>query len=104
MVKKIKRFIGNKIVKILGNPKLAANYYYKQAFGTNINWNEPQDLNQWINWLSFNTDTSIWSVLADKYLVREYVAKKGLANHLVPLLFSTTDIKNLNINQLPPHS
>ncbi len=43
------------------------------------------DLNEKINWLAFNTDTSNWTRLADKYLVREYVKSKGLEHILTKL-------------------
>lgn len=54
-------------------PKKFANNFYKSAMGKNINWENPVDLNEKINWMKFNYDTSIWSRLADKYLVREYI-------------------------------
>ena len=56
---------------------IASNYYY-YTFGKEINWNDPQNLNEKINWLAFNTDTRLWSVLADKYAVREYIKSKEL--------------------------
>ena len=41
-------------------------------------------MNEKIHWLKLNTDTSEWSRLADKYLVREYVKEKGLGDILIP--------------------
>lgn len=35
--------------------------------------------------MKFNTDTTRWSELADKYRVREYVRKCGLGDFLVRL-------------------
>lgn len=66
-------------------PKQLADYYYKQCFGYKIDWEKPRDLNEWINVLMHTTDTSLWTKLADKYRVREYVIAKGLERILVPL-------------------
>ena len=62
----------------LHNPKLLAEHLYFEQFGKQINWSNPLDLNEKINWLAFNTDTSIWTTLSDKYLVRDYLISKGL--------------------------
>lgn len=44
--------------------------------GYHIDWKNPQDLNEKINWLKLYGDTSRWARLADKYLVREYVRER----------------------------
>lgn len=71
--------------RALGARKLA-DYLYRREFGRPMNWQSPRDLNEWINWLSFYTDTTGWSRLADKLAVRRYVAGKGFADILIPLL------------------
>lgn len=63
---------------------LADKLFY-QTFNRHINWDNPQDLNEKINWLKFHADMREWARLADKYAVREYVAERGLADILVPL-------------------
>ena len=45
----------------------------------------PKDINEKILWLTFNADTTKWTELADKYLVRNYVRERGLAHLLVKL-------------------
>ena len=60
-------------VYILGRfcPHRLASRIYKRAMGRDMNWDNPQDLNEKITWLKMNTDTSEWTRLADKYQVRE---------------------------------
>ncbi len=58
---------------------------FLRLFGRKINWDNPQDLNEKINWLKFHADLHEWARLADKYVVREFVAQKGLSDILVPL-------------------
>lgn len=69
----------------LRHPKWWADRLFYECFGRHINWENPQDLNEKINWLKFHADPHEWARLADKYAVREYVAERGLADILVPL-------------------
>lgn len=69
----------------MNDSKVYADYLYLKTFGRRIDWKNPRSLNEWINYLSFCTDTSEWSRLADKYQVREYLKEQGLADLLVPL-------------------
>ena len=82
-------------------PKRFANIFYRGAMGKNIDWKNPMDLNEKINWMKFNYDTSIWSRLADKYLVREYVEERGLSNILVKLYGVWSNANDIDFDKLP---
>jgi hypothetical protein len=81
-------FISELYTVILGRlyPKMLAEILYRKKFNKDINWNNPVNLNEKINWLAFNTDTSQWTSHTDKYLVREYVKRIGHAGILTKLL------------------
>lgn len=64
-------------------PQKVIDIIWQRDFGYKIDWNNPKDLNEKIQWLICFGDTSKWPDLADKHKVREYVTKKGLA-HLLP--------------------
>ena len=83
------------------NHKQIVDILYYIKFKETINWKNPKDLNQWINWLEFNTDTSLWSLLSDKYKVRNYVKEKGFEENLIPLLGVWDDPEKINIDSLP---
>lgn len=76
-------------------------YLYFKKFHRKINWEHPEDLNQWINWLAFNTDTTEWSRLADKYAVRDYIAEQGYEDILVPLLAVWDSPEKIDLSNLP---
>ena len=59
---------------------------WKKRFGHTIDWNNPKDINEKIQWLMCFSDTSEWTRLSDKVKVRDYVADKGYQDLLVPLL------------------
>lgn len=66
-----------------------------------MNWGNPQDINEKINWLKLYGDTSQWARLADKYKVREYIKEKGLESLLVPLYGVWNKVEDIDFNSLP---
>ena len=99
----IYRFIAYKKHKhdVLKNPKREANRVYSIYFKNNINWDNPQNLIEKIYWLQFNTDTSLWTKYADKYLVREYIKECGYDNLLPQLYGKWNSAKEVNFDILP---
>lgn len=61
----------------------------------------PQDLNEKILWLKLYSDTSRWTELADKFLVRTYLEKIGMGKYLVRLYGKWDDIREINFESLP---
>ena len=66
-------------------PKIIIEKSWKKDFGYSIDWEHPIDINEKIQWLIAFSDTREWSCLADKYLVRDYVASKGYGANLIKL-------------------
>lgn len=91
--------------KYLGthNPKKLANCLYIDNTGKieGINWEHPTDLNEKINWLKFNSDTSKWTELADKYAVRKFITEKGFGDKLIPLLGVWENVDEIDFDKLP---
>lgn len=81
--------------------KRLAGLIYKLNFGSRLNWADPQNLSEKINWMKFNLDTSNWTALADKYKVREYVSSKGLDNILVKLYGVWERAEDIDFSLLP---
>lgn len=83
------------------DPRELANNDYYRTFKKNIDWNNPKNIIEKIFWLQLFTDTSLWSICADKYRVREYVRSKGL-EHLLPKLYGRWfDSKDIDFEKLP---
>lgn len=81
--------------------KQLAGVYYYLIFKSYINWENPQDLNEKINYLAFNTDTKIWTVLTDKYYVKEYIKSKKL-DFLINETYQKWDnIDEIDLTELP---
>lgn len=88
--------------KIISNyPEMVLKMRYKRAFGKKIDLTNPRDMFEKIFWMSLNTDTSLWTQLADKYKVREWVAEK-CSNEILTNLYAVYDsAKEINFEELP---
>lgn len=62
---------------------------------------EPKTFNEKILYMKLFTDTSRWTVLADKYKVREYIKESGLGDYLIPLIGMWTDVDDIDFDALP---
>lgn len=63
--------------KIKKDIRIIPNSIYNKTFGKNINWTNPKTLIEKIYWMQLYTDTSLWTLCADKYAVRQFVKDKG---------------------------
>lgn len=69
--------------------------------GKPIDWEKTQTLNEKIQWLIAFSDTSEWTRLADKVLVRDYVKEKGLEDILIPMIGTWKDARDIDFDALP---
>lgn len=75
---------------------------YKNTFHRPIDWNNPQTMNEKIQWLKFNAFEPFHTVCADKYRVREYLDERiGKGVGQIPILYKTDDWKDITIDILP---
>jgi len=83
------------------DPRLAADVVFKRVYGRPMNLDNPKHLIEKITWLQFHTDTSLWTLCADKYRVREYVEKCGLGERLPKLYGHWEKLEDVNFEGLP---
>lgn len=76
-------------------PKFCCKLLYRKATGKKLNLNNPQDLNEKIQWLKFHENQDVWARLADKYAVREYVKERGLEHILIKLYGKYDNVEEL---------
>ena len=77
--------------------------FFKKSFGRDLNLKNPQTLNEKINWLKlrYNVNNDFYTQCADKYGVRDYLAKEFGEEYLIPLLFVTEDYRDLVPENIP---
>lgn len=85
------------------DPKLAAYALYDRIYGNHDDFNidDPKTLIEKITWMELHTDTSMWTLCADKYRVREYIAQCGLSDFLPKLYGHWDDPETIDFSQLP---
>ena len=82
-------------------PRCYAGYVFKKNYHRNLNLKDPQDYNEKIQWLKVYSDTSLWTTLADKYKVREYVTQCGLGENLPELYGVWKRAEDIDFSKLP---
>lgn len=111
MKNKLRKHCPKQIYQLYGNtkywlrfkfhPQGLASELFKGILGYEMNWNNPQDLNEKINWMKFNYDTTEWTRLADKYLVRDYVKERIGEDVLVKLFGVWEKAEEIDFDKLP---
>jgi len=82
--------------------KAYAYHRFNMQFPYKLNLDNPRSLNEKIQWLKLNDRTPLHTICADKYAVRNYVKEKlGNEDILIPLLFHTSDYRDLKPENLP---
>lgn len=75
--------------------------YYYQAFKKHANLKEPKDLIEKIYWMELHTDTSMWTLCADKYRIREYISDLGLIQYMPKLYGKWDKASDVDFDKLP---
>ena len=82
-------------------PEAMVRIRYFMRFHKRLNLKHPKTLNEKILWLSLRGDTTLWTQLADKHAVREYIKGKGLAEILVPQYAHFSRAEEIDFIPLP---
>jgi len=83
------------------NPRSYISILYHDRLRRWINWKNPRDLNEKINWLKLYDRNPMYTKLADKYAVREYVKEKIGEDYLIPLLGVWDKAEDIDFDSLP---
>lgn len=83
------------------DPRLAADAMYYKIYRDHMNIDNPKNLIEKITWLSLNTDTSLWTLCADKYRMRSYVESKGFGDYLPKCYGFWENPDNIDFSTLP---
>jgi hypothetical protein len=76
---------------------------YKKIFGVYPDLMNPKTLNEKIQWLKLNDRTPLHQICADKYRSRQHIKKKIGKKYIVPIVFETKNVKDINPDNLPDY-
>lgn len=115
---KISNVMMRKLVKAIRNPNLVAQWLlskcrklwsaktylsilFKLKIGKAINWQHPQGFNEKLNWLKVYHRRDLYTRLADKYAVKEYVKQLIGEEYVVPTYGCYDHFEDIDFNKLP---
>lgn len=75
---------------------------YKENTGKDLNLDNPQTFNEKIQWLKLYNHDPLYTTLVDKYAVKQYVAEKIGAEHVIPVVGGPWyDANDIDFEELP---
>ncbi len=94
-----------KFYKYVKYNRLSDKAYLKKIFYSNqeykLNLDAPITLNEKLQWLKIHDRRDISTIHADKYLIRDYIAKEFGEEYLIPLLYVTDNPSSMKFSDLP---
>lgn len=87
--------------RVSKNPEAEVDRRYFHSFHKHCNLKNPKDYIEKIYWLELYSDTSLWSLCADKYRIREYVGKLGLLQYMPTLYGHWDSVSNIDFEKIP---
>ena len=70
-------------------------------FGRSINLEEPKTFNEKLNWLKLYYRNPQFTVMADKYWVKQWVADKIGKEYVVPCYGQWKELEDIDFSRLP---
>lgn len=74
---------------------------YRLFFGKEINLNKPVGFNEKLNWMKLHYRNPLFTMMADKYWVKQYVAQKIGIEYVVPSYGCWRSVDEINFDVLP---
>lgn len=74
---------------------------YKKRMGKKLNLTNPKTFNEKLNWIKLYDRRPEYTMMADKYAVREYVKDKIGEEYLIPLIGVWNNVDEIDFESLP---
>ncbi len=81
--------------------KLWLKLMYRRIMGSSLNISYPQTFNEKLQWLKLYDRNSEYTLMVDKYAVKDYVAEKIGEHYLIPTLGVWESFDEINFDNLP---
>lgn len=78
-----------------------AKLVFKATFGCQLNLDNPKSFNEKLQWLKLYNRRPEYTMMVDKYRVREYIKQKIGEEYLIPLLGVWERVEDIDFNELP---
>lgn len=76
-------------------------FYWRSITGHNLDLNNPVTFNEKIQWLKLYQHNPEYTIMVDKLLAKDYVAKKIGEDHIIPTLAYWNSASEIDLSMLP---
>lgn len=97
LVKVIERKLNHTVIP----DKLYLSLLYKTRLGKKLDWQNPNTLNEKLQWLKLYDRRPEYTIYVDKYKVRDFIAKTIGKEYLIPLLGVWNNPDEIDFDKLP---
>ena len=98
--RRLYRKICYKLGKIMPD-SLYLKMMYQVKLGKKLNLKQPKSFNEKLNYLKLHDTNPLYTMMADKYLVRDYIKEKIGEDYLIPLLGVWDKVEDIDFDLLP---
>lgn len=74
---------------------------FKLKFNKKLDLNNPQTFNEKLQWLKLNDRKEVYTIMVDKNLCKDYVAKKIGEEYIIPTINVYDSFSDINFEKLP---
>lgn len=74
---------------------------YEARLGKKMDWNYPRTFNEKLQWLKLYNRNPEYSVMADKYAVRDYISRTIGSEYLIPMIGVWDKFEDIDFSKLP---
>lgn len=91
-----------RIIELLAGTDRAKNFDSLLRFGRKLNLSSPKSLADKVAYIELHTNFALRAICTDKFEVRKFIADRGLANILIPLVMNPTSVvSDIKFDELP---
>lgn len=76
-------------------------YVYKHKIGKKLNLNNPQTFNEKLQWLKLNNRNDLYTIMVDKYEVKNYIANIIGNEYVIPTIGIYNSFDEIDFEKLP---
>lgn len=97
----IDNFIWWRVLSRILPDKAFLSLKYRLVFHKALNWKNPKTFSEKIQWLKINGRDDTSRIMADKYLVKQFVSDKIGSKYIIPLLGVWDSAEDIDFDSLP---
>ena len=86
---------------LIKSDKLYLKLSFYIRWGTWLNFENPQTMNEKLQWLKINCREDLYTTLVDKYEVKKYVAEKIGSQYIIPTYGVWNNFDDIDFSKLP---